>query len=383
MTDSSGQVGRARRWRPPVATLALAALLVCGFVVQLVGHDGPREGLFGTNAVAARAFGALDPELVQGGQWWRIATSALLHADALHLVLNEIALVLGGLLLEPLLGPLWIAALFWCGVAGGGVASTFAGAADTVTVGASGGILAVLAGGLVATLRLPRGVQRTRVRVLAAQMAVPALIPGLFSSGEHVDFAAHAGGAAAGVVVAATLLLAWPRARPRVPLGGVAAAIVLASLGATAVGVREVARTWRTELEAAALYDQLLDDADARALVGRSRAELEQVASSWPEDPRVAYLLAQAYLGERRYLDAVEVAGGALALLEGIDLAFEDGRLEASVRVVRAIAAIEGGVPNVAPLDIAELCGRLAATDGGNWAARNQLCTPTPEASGD
>ena len=92
--------------------------------------------------------GALFGPLVADGEWWRLITTAFLHAGLLHLVFNMLALWWFGRILEGSLGHWRFLGLY--------IASALAGSAgalllspDTPTVGASGAVFGIFGAGLV------------------------------------------------------------------------------------------------------------------------------------------------------------------------------------------------------------------------------------------
>ncbi|MBX2797233.1 MAG: rhomboid family intramembrane serine protease [Myxococcales bacterium] len=89
--------------------------------------------------------------LVWDGDVWRLATSVMLHADALHLALNAMALAALGRLLEPWLGGVRFLAWFALGGVGGSLASHWTGVVQSD--GASGGAFALLGVAVVVGLR--------------------------------------------------------------------------------------------------------------------------------------------------------------------------------------------------------------------------------------
>jgi rhomboid protease GluP len=107
----------------PWATGALIAVLLLGFIAELAWGLRPWSGLLQPTLETLVAFGGLARPLVEEGQWYRLLTMAFLHADALHLALNLVALGIGGMLLESLLGRLWLLAVFVLGALGGSALS--------------------------------------------------------------------------------------------------------------------------------------------------------------------------------------------------------------------------------------------------------------------
>ncbi|HEY9687699.1 MAG TPA: rhomboid family intramembrane serine protease [Coleofasciculaceae cyanobacterium] len=68
-------------------------------------------GFQGITEQAAR-WGALIPEAVHQGEWWRIYTAALLHANPSHLLANLFGILVFGNMLEPSIGSLRLFALY-------------------------------------------------------------------------------------------------------------------------------------------------------------------------------------------------------------------------------------------------------------------------------
>lgn len=135
------------------------------------------------------------------GEWWRLATSVLLHVSLLHLLANAAALVVLGRLGEPLVGSLRWLGVFFAGGVVGSVGSALAGVVQSD--GASGGAFACA--GLLVGLgwrwreRLPAEDAWLLGPVLgglvAVNFVVGALVPAL-------DLAAHLGGLLVGLLAA-------------------------------------------------------------------------------------------------------------------------------------------------------------------------------------
>jgi rhomboid protease GluP len=199
------------------ATWTLFAVCAALYAVQLVGGE------------SVRVVGYFTGALVGDGDWWRIVTGNLLHANALHLIVNLIGLLAVGALVERALGT----AATTCVMAGAGIGAMAASTWSPLpVVGVSGilaGLLAALlwlelrfADALPAWWRVPR---RALIGVIALS-ALLSLLP-------FVAAAAHAGGFAAGGITAAMLAWRGPRTRPagvglRAVAGGSVALAVLA-----------------------------------------------------------------------------------------------------------------------------------------------------------
>ncbi|MHB8571976.1 MAG: rhomboid family intramembrane serine protease [Candidatus Dormibacteria bacterium] len=182
-------------------------------------------------------FGAFSAQLVEAGQWWRLFTPVLLHGSVPHIVLNGIALLVLGRILEPLLGRLELLAVFVLAGVGGSLASLLL-PGDSVSVGASGAIMGLV--GILTVLgwrnrhnpNLPAGRQ---LGVVGLAFLAPNLV---LSFEPNVNWLAHLGGFLTGALLAAVLPLAWRLNRELRPLWLTAlwwAAVLFGAL-ATAAG---------------------------------------------------------------------------------------------------------------------------------------------------
>ena len=142
---------------------------------------------------------------VNAGQWWRLATSTLLHVDALHLGFNALALVVLGRWLEPTVGSIrWLGLFALCAV-GASVVSHLMGVAQSD--GASGGGLALLAGGVLLAWRGREALDpetRAALPWLAAFLVVNLAITALWAA---VDAVGHLAGVGLGAALGAALPL--------------------------------------------------------------------------------------------------------------------------------------------------------------------------------
>jgi rhomboid protease GluP len=196
--EAMGQAAWAIR---PVATVALLASVVLGFLItQFGGATGTPLGLV--------QYGANAPALVAAGQWFRLVSANFLHANALHLYMNGLGLWALGSLLERLMGPWRLTSVYLVSALGGSIASALM-ARAAFSVGASTAIFGLLGSMAVVNWRfgseLPGGFRQPRrwwVFILGVNAALPLLVP-------QIDVAAHLGGFASGALV--TLLLCRER----------------------------------------------------------------------------------------------------------------------------------------------------------------------------
>ena len=230
------------------ATLVLAAVLVLNHIAVglvpymrgraewwevLISRRGPR--------LLARC-GAMRTRAVDRGQLYRLVSATFLHADALHLLLNTVSLVVVGRVVEAVFGRVRMLWVFLISAMSGATASWLIGRTDA-SVGASGGVFGLLGAIVIFGWRhrheLPDDIGRVfRRRVAVIAVANLALgIPLRF-----IDDLAHFGGLVAGLI-AGTLLSNEVTPGERPTRGWT---IVLAVLSATFVGlaIRGVANNW-------------------------------------------------------------------------------------------------------------------------------------------
>lgn len=202
---------------PLPASWALAGVLAAVHVVSAVGWSAVRPRplwvalLFDRPRAMRAGVGGQVDRLLEDGEWWRLATSCLLHADIVHLTLNAVSLVALGRLLEPLVGGWRLLAWFVLGGLGGSLTSWAAG--FRYSDGASGGAFALL--GAIAvigwmershTLKEDRQLFGPVLWVfLAVNVVLSFLLP-------FIDVAGHLGGLAVGL-----MLGLWPGRRPGPP----------------------------------------------------------------------------------------------------------------------------------------------------------------------
>src|SRR5690606_37206831 len=137
------RTARAITRSEPRLAYALVGANVVVFLAQAITSGGARarSGEIYTN-------GALFGPLVEDGEWWRMITAGVLHADPLHLLFNMIGVYFLGQLLEPALGWLRFGALYFASLLGGSFGALLL-SPDAVTVGASGAVFGLLGAAFV------------------------------------------------------------------------------------------------------------------------------------------------------------------------------------------------------------------------------------------
>jgi len=284
-----------RRW--PVLTLAMLAVLAAIFALEV---NFPAEGgkpALEPSITTLIAFGGLMRDLVvKHGEWFRLFTGPLLHANLEHIIFNGIAFWFAGSVLERLLGRAWLLVLFFFGALGGAGMSMLINPPEMVSIGASGAIMCLIAAAYVTSFRYPRGLMRTSVQARMLRMLIPSLLPLAFagSGGGQVDYAAHFGGALTGFALSGILLRIWPRdvSAPRfAPLAQALAAlsiVVFAGAGYEVAGVHDVY----------AIGAYLIPDDELPKTDEQLAASSKHLVEAYPKDPRAHFYRALATMDD-------------------------------------------------------------------------------------
>lgn len=186
---------RGAPWATRIGLLAIGA----GYATQLTF-----EATTGPGAVR---MGALTGEGLLSGEPWRWFAAAFLHAGIWHVGLNAWALWILGRRVEALIGPYRMGALFLLSCLGGSILhETFSSPGD-IAVGASTGILGLLAAQGALVLARPDLAPRRIRGLLWREAWVNGLLISAISLLPFVGGLAHLGGALAGFVLIASGLL--------------------------------------------------------------------------------------------------------------------------------------------------------------------------------
>jgi membrane associated rhomboid family serine protease len=201
------------QFKVPWLTLSLLVVLIVIFTLENKFGVTPRGRGLKPSIATLIAFGAVSHKLVvTSGEWYRLFTAPLLHANLLHITGNGIALAWGGWRLERLVGRLWFFAFFTIGALGGSLVSIAVSPVNVVSVGASGALMGMFAALFVGSFRYPSGtVSQTKLMLSSLYVLTASLLPFLQGSTVgRIDYGAHIGGTLSGAALALVLLKGWP-----------------------------------------------------------------------------------------------------------------------------------------------------------------------------
>lgn len=161
------------------------------------------------------------PRAVAFGEWWRLVTSAFLHApmSIFHILFNMWALFVLGPSLEALLGRLRFTALYALSALGGSALIQLAGPPDIASIGASGAIFGLFGATFVVARRLNLDT-RWIVGLLAINLVITFTVPG-------ISWQAHTGGLVTGLVLAVAYAYAPRSNRSTIHLAATAGVFLL------------------------------------------------------------------------------------------------------------------------------------------------------------
>jgi len=174
---------------------SVATGLIAGLVLALALIEWLTTG---STAVTVARAGLLKP-LVSDGEWWRLVTAMFLHANAWHLSSNLAALGVFGRIVEAYAPRAWLLITYGVSGVAGNLASWWV-KPDTASLGASGAVMGILAFLLVLGWRRPDELPASVRQRAGMAILMTAFIGAMAFS--LIDNAAHAGGAAAGALVA-------------------------------------------------------------------------------------------------------------------------------------------------------------------------------------
>ncbi|MGE3619506.1 MAG: rhomboid family intramembrane serine protease [Acidimicrobiia bacterium] len=141
--------GISRTVGRPMVTLVLVAVNLAVFVAGIGSDLATRDSVVVDGGLIGLGFDGTGLVGVAEGQWWRIFTSAFLHANLVHVAFNCLLLFQLGTLLEPAFGRLRFGLVYLASLLGGGLGVLVV-SPHSLTVGASGAVFGLMGGAFVA-----------------------------------------------------------------------------------------------------------------------------------------------------------------------------------------------------------------------------------------
>ncbi len=251
-------------------TVLFAALLAGVFFLE-AGNEPDADHLTAASLLGFGGFNGYRVLVV--GEWYRFGSAMLLHASPEHLLANEAALLVVGLVFEAVFGWAWFLLAFCLGGLGASLMSLATDPSNLTVVGASGAIMGLCAAGFLGSFRVDHpAVDSMRFRSFIVLLLT--LLPWLggVPTPADVDDAGHVGGMMGGALVGLLIWQFW-----RAPRRGMPATLALP------VGLFVMVAAATAGL--AALHSPFL-----RLLpnnpVATTQAEAEQLVTDYPGDPR-------------------------------------------------------------------------------------------------
>jgi membrane associated rhomboid family serine protease len=280
---------------PPWLTVILLFAIMAVFVVEANLSPPSSVRLPAPNLTTLVALGGLSRALWLQGEVYRMIAAPFLHGNLLHLLLDGVGLAVAGTMLERLAGWAWTFLIFALGGLAGSATSLALLPAAAVSVGTSGGIMAVLSACLIVSCRLPDPNAKLRHQAAVFIVLALALLPLDHGMGApSFQYAAHLGGVLIGGLVGSLLLMTWPYDAERPAMRQAAAILSLVAGLSLAAAAYAVALNYPVYADVgglipAAQYPQNRTDQRARA---------NDLLSQYPRDPR-AHLIAAGVDQER------------------------------------------------------------------------------------
>jgi membrane associated rhomboid family serine protease len=182
--------GRAPSSTP--LTFALIAVNVVVFLVQLTRGDLIIQGINFGNKVL-NDYGLYASAISDHGEWYRIITSAFLHANIIHLLLNMWALFVFGPIVERSIGRVQFGIVYASALIAGSAGALLL-SPDKLTVGASGAIYGLM-GALVVLFR-NRGIS-----LMQSGLGITLILNFVITLGiSNISVGGHIGGFVGGLV---------------------------------------------------------------------------------------------------------------------------------------------------------------------------------------
>jgi membrane associated rhomboid family serine protease len=221
----------------PRVTFALIAINVIVFLTEQgqftiygsgAGGKVVEEGILARVLTLRSAEGVVTRlPIADEHQYWRLVTGAFLHENLLHIAFNMYLLYLLGMMLEPAIGSLRFAVIYFTALLAGSFGALFATASPTL--GASGAIFGLMGAAVVELRARSIGVMESGIGgLILLNLILSFTISGISIGG-------HIGGLIGGFLAALAIRTADDRRMPALGIAACTAISALSIAGALAV----------------------------------------------------------------------------------------------------------------------------------------------------
>lgn len=214
--------------KAPRVTYALIAINVVAFLTEQGQLSVFSSGIYGKVVDE----GVLFREALASphDQYWRLVTSAFLHENLIHIAFNMYLLYILGMMLEPAIGSLRFAAIYFTSLLAGSFGVVLA--TNAASLGASGAIFGLMGAAVVELRSRGIGIQQSGLGGLIVINLV------LSFTLANISVGAHVGGLIGGLL--AGLAIRWADKRKVPALGFLACLALSAAAVAAAIAVSGV-----------------------------------------------------------------------------------------------------------------------------------------------
>ncbi|HEX2414670.1 MAG TPA: rhomboid family intramembrane serine protease [Thermoleophilaceae bacterium] len=212
---------RSATSEPRLTYLLIGINVVVFLGATLGGASATGGGVSGSDLLTE---GALSRAAIADGEYWRLLTAGFLHAGFFHLMLNMLSLWILGSILEPAVGRVRFALIYFVSLLCGSFGALLL-QPSGLTVGASGAIFGLMASAAIYARNRGLSLMESGLGVwIALNLVITFVVPGISIGG-------HIGGLIGGAL--ATLVLF--DLRDQVRLGEAVSTVLCAVVGLVAV----------------------------------------------------------------------------------------------------------------------------------------------------
>lgn len=206
---------QSNKWTAAPVTVALIAIQIIVYLAMTLSGGS-------TNTEVLIRFGALSPQLLAAGQWWRLITPVFIHIGFTHILINSLTLYFIGMYIEQLFGHWRMVVLYFGSAITGNLFSAYwlhsglSAGASTAIFGLFGAF--IMLGESFRNNQALRLLSRQFLILVVLNIVTDLLVPG-------IDLAGHLGGLIGGFLIA--YVAGAPRLGRIVPMKRILSAIVL------------------------------------------------------------------------------------------------------------------------------------------------------------